>query len=200
MSNPINPYILATTAATSAKTVLYRFAPSTGQAPSWAGRGGSIATSSIATPITDPAWWLGRYALCELMISDEAGRSLVIPLAVVSLSKTKHIVTTQVVGMAGTVKEYISDGDYELSIEVGLQASRDGAIVDEYPEEEMRHLVSFLDKSEVLSVHSTFLEIFGIDRIVIKGYSSQQMTESNIQYMTITAISDNEYNVYSTDY
>ena len=120
--------------------------------------------------------------------------------AIVAISRGKNIVCTQMVGMNGTVKEYINDGDYILNIVVGVAAVRDGVIVDEYPAEGLRELRRFLDRNEALSVHSEFLEVFDISSIVVKSYSVSQDTASNYQSVSISALSDEEYDIYSTDY
>ena len=49
-------------------------------------------------------------------------------------------------------------------------------------------------------MQSAFFDLFEINRLVIKGYSLTQATESNYQELSISALSDNEYNVFSTDY
>lgn len=192
---------VAAGAATQAKGQLYRLQPSrTGEAPSWDGRGGSVTTRDVPIPITDKSYWEGRYVLCELTLRSQDGRTLVINDAVCAISRAKNIVSTQMVGKDGSVKEYINDGDYQLNIVVGVVAVRNGAIVDEYPEEGLRELRAFFDEKAAILVHSAFLEIFGIGSIVIKSFSVSQDTASNYQSVSISAVSDDEYNVYSTEY
>lgn len=192
---------VAAGAATQAKGLLYRMQPSrTGEAPNWDGRGGVITTRDLPTPITDKSYWEGRYVLCELTLRTQDNKTLVINDAVCAVSRAKNIVTTQMVGMDGTVKEYINDGDYQLNIVVGVVAVRNGVIVDEYPEDGLRELRAFLDEKAAISVQSSFLEIFDIGNIVIKSFSVTQDTASNYQSVSISAMSDGEYNVYSTEY
>lgn len=198
---PTSFMFVAAGLATQAKGLLYRLKPSrTGKAPDWDGRGGAITTRNIATPITDKSYWAGRYALCELTLRKQNGQSLVINDAVCAVSRSKNVVTTQMVGMDGTVKEYISNGDYQVNIVVGVAAVRDGVIVDEYPSEGLEQLRDFFDEKAAIDVHSAFLKIFDIDSIVIKSFSVSQDTASNYQSVSISAVSDDEYNVYSTEY
>ena len=49
-------------------------------------------------------------------------------------------------------------------------------------------------------MHSAFLDIFGITRIVIKSRSVTQTTEQNYQAVSISAVSDEEYEIYSNEY
>lgn len=72
--------------------------------------------------------------------------------------------------------------------------------MDEYPTEGIKQLRQFFDLNEPILVNSAFLEIFNIDRIVITDFSLIQATESNYQPITLSALSDTEYNVYSTEY
>ena len=191
---------IAAGAATQAKGLLYRMQPSrTGQAPNWDGHGGGI-THEVSSPITDKSYWEGRYVLCELTLRKQDGQTLVINDAVCAISRAKNIVTTQMVGMDGTVKEYINEGDYQINIVVGVAAVRNGVIVDEYPEDGLRELRAFFDEKAAIDVHSVFLEIFDIGSIVIKNFSVSQDTASNYQSVSISAMSDGDYNVYSTEY
>ncbi|MCD8266400.1 MAG: DUF6046 domain-containing protein [Prevotellaceae bacterium] len=172
----------------------------TGEAPSWDGHGNPITTGDLTSPITDRSYWQDRYALCELTFENEKGSQLVMNDAIVSISRSKNIVSTQMVGREGTVKEYINDGDYEISIVVGIAAVRDGVIVDEYPSDGIRQLREYLKRQTALGVHSEFLDLFDINSIVIKSFSVSQDTASNYQVINISALSDDEYNIYSTDY
>lgn len=192
---------VAAGAATQAKGRLYRMQPPrTGDAPSWDGRGGDITIRNVPMPITDKSYWEDRYVLCELKLTKQDGQTLVMNDAICAISRAKNIVTTQMVGMDGTVKEYINEGDYQINIVVGVAAVRNGVIVDEYPEEGLRELRAFFDEKAAIDVNSTFLEIFDIGSIVIKSFSVSQDTASNYQSVSLSAVSDGDYNVYSTEY
>lgn len=185
---------------TAGKVMLYRFSGSGKGAHSYNKEGREFAPSPVGVPITDPADWLGAYTLCTLLLRLEDGTELSIPDAVVAMTRTKNIVTTQVVGMVGTVKEYISDGDFDINIAVGIQGVEDGKVANVYPEEGLRELRKFLEVDKPISVQSAFFDLFEINRLVVKSYSLTQGTESNYQELTISALSDNEYNVFSSDY
>ena len=154
----------------------------------------------MASPYTDKSFWADRYALCELTFRKESGEELTINDAIAAISKRKNIVTTPLVGMDGTVKEYINDGDYGINLIVGVQALRDGKIVDEYPSDGITQLRQFFDVKETIYVHSEFLELFDISKVVVQNFSVTQATESNYQPIELSLLSDEDYNVYSTEY
>lgn len=156
--------------------------------------------SDTGSPITDKNYWADRYVLCELTLCRNDTQKLVVNDAICTVSRSKNIVTTQVVGMDGTVKEYISEGDYQVDITIGVAAMRDGVLVDEYPKKGLTDLRDFLTEKAAIEVHSSFLELFEISQIVIKSFSVAQDTASNYQSVKISAISDSDYNVYSTEY
>ena len=190
-----------TGAATQVKGTLYRFQPSrTGQSPDWTRQDGQFPGEYPAVPITDRSFWEGRYALCTLTLEREDGERLEMNDAVVTLQRQRNIVSTPMVGMDGTVKEYINEGDYSIDIAVGIQAVSDGHIVDEYPSDGIRELRKFLDEKEALNVHSEFLDIFDITKMVVTEVKLTQNTASNYQTLAIKAVSDDDYNVYSTEY
>lgn len=201
MKLPVSISFMALGAAQFAAKSLVRFKPGrTGEAPSWEGRGADITTHEIGAPITDRSYWEGRYALCTLTLRREDGAELEITDAVAAVSRERRIVSTGLVGRDGTVKEYINAGDWAVNIVVGVQALRGGVITDDYPDEEMRRLCEFLEEQKPLEVYSAFLDIFDITKIVIKSYSATQATESNYQAVSISAVSDEDYEIYSNEY
>lgn len=188
-------------AATQVKGNLYRFQPSrTGESPDWTRQEGRFPTEGATLPITDKSFWMGRYALCTLLLEREDGERLEINDAVVTLQRQRNIVSISMVGMDGTVKEYINEGDYSIDIAVGIQAVSDGRIVDEYPADGIRELRKYLDEKAPLNVYSEFLDIFDITKMVVTEVKLTQNTASNYQTLAIKAVSDGEYNVYSTEY
>lgn len=188
--------------AQQARFALCRFQPSqqNAKAPSWEGHGGDIAGHDLSVPITDRSYWESRYVLTELTLRREDGRTLVVNDAVVNISREKHMVRTTLVGLSGTIKEYISNGDYDISITVGIVAVRDGVIVDEYPEEGIREVREFLDENKAIEVSSVFFELFDISRIVVTRFALNQDTHSNRQTIDVKALSDEDYVIKNTDY
>ena len=139
--SPISFEFVAAGVARRARVALARLVPSrvNKEAPSWEGHGGAPEGAEVATPITERTFWESRYVLTELTLCKEDGETLVVNDAVVTVTQEKHIVRTTLVGLNGTIKEYICNGDYDISISVGIVAvDSDGQIVDEYPEEGIR--------------------------------------------------------------
>lgn len=201
MKSPISIQFVAAGVASYGKYALARFNPArTGASPNWEGRGGDMNTRELGQPITDKAWWEGRYALCTLDLRKEDGERLTIPDAIAAVSRERRIVSTALTGRDGTVKEYINEGDWQINIVVGVQSVRSGVITDDYPTEELKALRAFFDEQKAIEVASEFLKIFDITKIVIKSFSLTQATESNYQEVSISAVSDEDYEIYSTDY
>ncbi len=171
-----------------------------GEAVSWEGRGGAMRTEEVGIPVTDRGWWEGRYVLCELRVEDGRGEGVTLPDAVVSVSRERRIVSTGLVGRDGTVKEYVNEGDWSISIVVGVQGMEGGVMADVWPEDDLRALRRLLERKESLRVQSAFLDVWGISRMVVKGYSAGQMTEGNYQVVNISAVSDEDYEIFSDDY
>ena len=214
----INAAFVASGVAIQAKGLLYRLRPDRGRdaqkdedyklgtLPGYAMPSG---TSEQGNPInkSEEKWsgssdyWLGRTALTDLVIKVPDEGLLLMNDATVNVSLQKEVVKPALVGRAGTIKEYITDGDYQLSISVGLVAVDDeGRITDQYPERAMAQLREILERPEALEVNSAFLDLFGITHIVVTGFTAKQMTHSNRQVIEITALSDTEYVIESTDY
>lgn len=200
--SPISFEFIAAGLARRARMSLAKFTPSqvNTQVPSWEGHGGTPSTVELSVPITDRSYWEGRYVLTELTLRKENDDKLMINDAMVSLSREKHIVRTTLVGLDGTIKEYICNGDYDISIAVGIVAVENGQIVDEYPEEGIRRVREFLDENKAVEVSSLFFDIFDIPRMVVTRFSVRQDTQSNRQTIDIKALSDDDYTIKSTEY
>ncbi|MGL4908766.1 MAG: DUF6046 domain-containing protein [Bacteroidales bacterium] len=132
---------------------------------------------------------------------NEQANDLKIEDAVCSVNMVKSIVRTSLVGLHGSIKEYISEGDFEISLQVGLVAVDEfGYPIDAYPAEGVSRIHSMLSEPASLYVNSEFLLLFGINKIVVTDYSIQQMTHSNYQLVNIKAISDEDYEIKSNEY
>ena len=139
--------------------------------------------------------------LTDLIVNVPEQGLLLINDVTMNISLQKEVVKTALVGRAGTVKEYITDGDYQINMSVGMVATDgSGTIIDQYPERAVTQLREILERPEALEVSSAYLDIFGISRIVVTGFSARQMTHSNRQVIEITALSDTDYVIESTDY
>lgn len=114
--------------------------------------------------------------------------SMYLPHATVAeLSRAKNIVTTQLQGRNGTVKEYISMGDWQISLR--------GFIIDYendlYPEEDVRRMNDIFEKDKALKINSKLLSLIGVTRIVVTDIKFPSMEGfQNVQPFELTLLSD----------
>lgn len=201
MMTPVSFRFVATNIAQRAKGLLYGMKPAReNAAPQWHDDTAAWTAGEVSAPLTNLSQWKEWAELTTLTFRKPTGERLVMNDAIVAISRKKNIVSTPMTGRTGTVKEYINAEDYQLNIVVGVQAMSNGVIVDEYPKDGIKELREYFDTDEVIGVHSDFLEMFGINRIVITSFSLTQSTESNYQAISVSAISDEEYDIYSEEY
>lgn len=104
------------------------------------------------------------------------------------VSITKQIITTNIQGVNGSVKEYISQNDYDVTIR--------GALVDEsgqrYPEDQVLQLVEFCEVPDSVKIFSRFLnDNFNIQFLTIQSVNFPQIEGTeNVQLFEIKALSD----------
>lgn len=111
---------------------------------------------------------------------------------IVEVSRDKIILTTEVQGRDGTVKEYISQGDYAVTIK-GILASNplDGRVSRRYPEAEVLALKKVVEVPEALPVAGRLFRILGIRNLVIKGVSWPALPGfTNLQAFELRCLSD----------
>ena len=146
-----------------------------------------VAESYLGTPVlSNIVFKPGSYEQNGEIIQYEG---LTINTVLITASMSKNIVITPVAGRPGTVKEYISKGDYVITI--------NGAIVNEtggaaYPKEDMKRLIALMDVPEALDFTSEYLDLFGSMDLVITNFTPPQAKgQRNMQVFTIGAVSDN---------
>lgn len=106
----------------------------------------------------------------------------------VSVSRSKNIVKTAIEGRDHTVKEHISNGDFNIAVE-GLIAN--DSYSKEYPKGKLFALKQFLNAPYALRVTHAILNRLGIFEIVIDNYNIPSIDGvKNIQKFSFQATSD----------
>jgi len=144
-----------------------------------------VATSMLGTPVySDLNIQGGSY-------TDNDGNTITFPAVQLDtilfvVTQSKNIVITNVQGRNGSIKEYISDDDYNITISGTIIGSN-----NVYPKDDVLGLKKVLDAPISLNVNSWFLNQFGVHGIVVKDYNFPQVAGRNSQQeFTISAISD----------
>jgi len=119
-----------------------------------------------------------------------------IDTVLMTVNMSKNIVTTAIQGRNGTVKEYASDGDYQIDVKGVLTGSGH----NEYPAIEVEALVRILTVPDTLTVTSAFLDRFGsiapaavegISEVVVESFDFPQSEGfHNVQLFHIRMLSD----------
>jgi Domain of unknown function (DUF6046) len=130
--------------------------------------------------------YLGIPVFSDLVLSDKRGVEVYLGEALVNVSQVKNIISTPVVGRNGTIKEYVSDGDFAIKIQ-GVLASGNSL----YPKEAFSDLLELLQTPDAIAVTSWFLQQFNIFNLVITDYACPQAEGfENMQPFEISALSD----------
>lgn len=132
---------------------------------------------------------IGTPVLCNLEIqngewTDSAGVRHEWPYTIfdtvlITVDQPKNIIKTAIQGRNGTVKEYISDGDYSINIKALIIGP-----LGVMPLQEVSDLKKVLDAPMSLAVNSRFLQNLGIDNLVVDRYSFPQV-EGGYHYQAV---------------
>lgn len=147
--------------------------------------GTPVGTSYLGTPIfTNLVFKSGSYTLANRTV---AYKGLEINTVLVDIQMAKNVVKTAVQGRNGTVKEYISDGDYEINIRGALVSP----VPTLYPTDEVAALRDLCQVPDKLEVISSFLQLFSIHYLVIESFSFPQREGFyNTQLFELKCVSD----------
>lgn len=105
----------------------------------------------------------------------------------ITVRNPKNIIKTTLQGRDGTVKEYISNGDYIITITGKIY----GAGMNNYPLEDTQKLIRICDAPQSINVTSSFLKMFNVEDIVIEDPDIPQLEGiRNYQPFTLQCSSD----------
>lgn len=145
-----------------------------------------IGTSALGTPVFDDVSFpADQYTnlFGDVIGFDDVRLQSVLIVA----NQAKNVIKTPISGRDGTVKEYISAGDFVISVS--------GQIVSEsntYPELEVENFRSVMEANASLSVVSSFInDSLNVGNIVIENYKISQVRGSrNAVEISFNAVSD----------
>jgi len=125
---------------------------------------------------------------------------IVMQTALVDVSMSKNIVKTAIQGRDGTVKEYVSLGDYLITIQGNIIGITEGNTVEDignvYPAIDTERLIQICQIPDAIEVTSEFLQLFGISQMVISDFKFAELQGfRNMQPFQITALSDTPINL-----
>lgn len=127
--------------------------------------------SALNTPIFDHLNFLGRVQYTQFINGREQevilDNFIPIDTVIYTISQPKNIITTSIQGseFGGSVTEYISRGDYQITIQGGI-FGQNGI----YPKEHVQNLIEYLEAPVALNIDSPFLTLFQIQKIVVEDY------------------------------
>lgn len=129
-------------------------------------------------------------------VSNEGSDVVVEPFsmgtALCDVTQTRNIVTTAIAGRNGTVKEYMSDGDFQINIK-GVLASLYQNVP---PRDSVNQLMGFCKSPVQFNVTSNFLAYFGIYTIVVLDYKFNQMEgQRNVIQFELQCLSDTPFEI-----
>ena len=128
---------------------------------------------------------LPKFMPLTLLKSGQIDEDMILESAIVSVSNTKNIVKTQIEGKDATVKEYISRGDYNISIK-GVFAFK-GL---DWPRDSVAAFRQFMELHTSIGITHDLLNQMGIHDIVVESFDIPENTFINLIPYTIQAVSD----------
>lgn len=110
----------------------------------------------------------------------------------ITFTHKKKIVETVIVGTErrGTVKEFISAGDYNIKIEgICIEPNKKA-----YPQDQVESIIKLIEKNEALDFTNDLAAYFGVNRIVIKdaGFGNMKGKPYSQSYY-LTCVSDEDF-------
>ena len=104
------------------------------------------------------------------------------------ITGSKNLVLTTIPGGNGTVKELVSQPDYELNIAGRLVHKTNSEMLTE-----LENLITLFNSEEALAIDCPYTKSFGISKIAIKDFSPViKRGYRSVCWFTINALSDNQ--------
>lgn len=135
---------------------------------------------------------LNRYATIEYTDVDGNYYDILLETLVITASKTKNINTTNIQGVDGTIKEFISDGDYIINITGSFM----GEDAWHYDDESIQDFVKLMETKDSITINNQYLnELLNVSSIVVTDWELVQSPElSNIIFYKMNCLSNYDEN------
>lgn len=154
-----------------------------------------IGVSVLGTPVIDDVTFTkpdGKYKVYNNGTFKEVTYpEIKLQTVTITVTQTKNIVETVVAGRAGTIKEYICEGDYNITL-----VAKVNELFQVFPLDQMTAIKDLLQVQESVSITSKFLNnIFDITKVVVKSITATPVVGSvNEVDIILDLVSDNEFN------
>lgn len=125
--------------------------------------------------------------------------NLIFDTCLFTVTQQKNIVETAIQGRSGTVKEFIGNGDYLISIRGVIAGAKDryplnGNTVNNASVNSVNNLIAMGNAPMELNVNSWYLNMLGIYKMVIYSFHLPQMEgQYSTQFFEIEAKSDEDF-------
>lgn len=150
-----------------------------------------VSFSSLGTPVFSNLQFLAD-EYTDVYDKTTSFKTITFDAVIMTVNQQKNIVTTQIQGRDGTVKEEIGMGDYTITIN-GIITGANG----HYPIDEVREFKKMLNANKALKVVSTYLQNLDITNIVIKDYEfAQEAGGYSYQRFSVNALSDSLQEIF----
>lgn len=114
----------------------------------------------------------------------------------IEVSQTRNIVTTAVQGRNGTVKEYISDGDYQISVNGVISTKYNNVAPFESDINYVNSVMAVLRANVAIPVACNFLDMFQINSMVVLDYKLNQIEGArNTIGFSMNCLSDEPFEI-----
>jgi hypothetical protein len=133
----------------------------------------------------DKTFFEGLPIWMPIMLQLPGSEDLFLESAICVINQDRNIITTPIQGRDGTVKEYISNGDYELSI-TGIIATRKL----DYPYNEVKAFKKYMEAKQPLKIVSKLTQELGIYEVVVTGWSLPYNPNINCAQYDFKCLSD----------
>lgn len=125
-----------------------------------------------------------------VLVDEKSGKRLDLSgMVTMDTIRTKNIVSTQINGQSATIKEWINNGDYAITLTIVITSEE-----DVYPEQRLKEIMNMCDINRTLKVENVYLnEVLRVTRIVITGQkNTPEMWKTN-QMVVLDCMSDESY-------
>jgi hypothetical protein len=159
----------------------------------------SSRDASLNTPsaLGTPIWDRVTFKAVNYTLADGTQRTspeMTFESILISVSFPRNIVKTEIIGKNGTVKEYIGEGDAQISFR-GVITGKNG----HYPLEEVGILKDIIKAPIAIPVVCKYLQNLDIDTIVFEDrFFEQEEGSYSYQTFSMNAISDTPIEVKTT--